>query len=119
MRVPHCYHCQSKDNLYSVRYRDGVPVLHICKDCNTEYKKQYRQRPNGKEAVKRAVKKYESNNENRVNAWKEARVLKSKPCEVCGVKNTHKHHPDISKPLDVIFLCPLHHKQAHKSMEVI
>lgn len=36
--------------------------------------------------------------------------LKKKSCEVCGVKNVHAHHEDYSKPLEVRWLCPLHHK---------
>lgn len=32
--------------------------------------------------------------------------------ECCG--KPHGHHPDYSRPLDVVWLCPLHHKQAHE-----
>lgn len=35
------------------------------------------------------------------------------PCEVCGDKNTHGHHEDYSKPLEVRWLCPLHHRMVH------
>lgn len=36
------------------------------------------------------------------------------PCSVCGKKyRVHGHHPDYSKPLDVIWLCRKHHKQIH------
>ena len=38
--------------------------------------------------------------------------LKRKPCIVCNSK-AHAHHPDYSKPLDVIWLCPRHHKLEH------
>lgn len=34
------------------------------------------------------------------------------PCFCCGEK-AEAHHPDYSHPLDVIWLCPAHHKQAH------
>jgi DNA-directed RNA polymerase subunit N (RpoN/RPB10) len=34
------------------------------------------------------------------------------PCFVCGDK-AEAHHPDYSAPLDVMWLCPPHHKQAH------
>jgi hypothetical protein len=34
------------------------------------------------------------------------------PCWACGAK-AEAHHPDYSSPLDVIWLCPLHHKQLH------
>jgi hypothetical protein len=35
-------------------------------------------------------------------------------CKHCGVRGLlHKHHPDYSKPLDVVVLCPKCHKQVH------
>lgn len=34
------------------------------------------------------------------------------PCFICGEK-AEAHHPDYSLPLDVVWLCPPHHKQAH------
>lgn len=34
------------------------------------------------------------------------------PCFVCG-KSAEAHHPDYDKPLDVVWLCSSHHKQAH------
>lgn len=39
-------------------------------------------------------------------------VLKKTPCMVCG-ERAESHHPDYSRPLDVVWLCPAHHKQAH------
>ena len=40
-------------------------------------------------------------------------TLHKKPCEVCGASFVHAHHPDYSKPLDVIWLCPAHHRMIH------
>jgi len=34
-------------------------------------------------------------------------------CEECGEPNAHGHHPDYSKPLEVIWLCPKHHAEEH------
>lgn len=34
------------------------------------------------------------------------------PCLICGEK-AEAHHPDYSRPLDVVWLCSPHHKQAH------
>lgn len=34
------------------------------------------------------------------------------PCQICG-KKAHGHHSDYSKPYDVNWLCPLHHKAMH------
>ena len=41
--------------------------------------------------------------------------LKRQPCEVCADSSTHAHHDDYSKPLDVRWLCPLHHAEWHKN----
>lgn len=41
-------------------------------------------------------------------------LLVKQPCAVCGTdSNIQKHHHDYNKPLDVVFLCPIHHKRAH------
>lgn len=38
--------------------------------------------------------------------------LQTQPCWVCGLKAV-AHHPDYNRPLDVVWLCQPHHKQAH------
>ena len=45
------------------------------------------------------------------NAVKAGRIVKL-PCMVCGGV-AEAHHPDYSAPLDVVWLCRFHHKQAH------
>lgn len=35
--------------------------------------------------------------------------LKKEPCKVCRSEKVHAHHEDYSKPLEVIWLCPIHH----------
>ena len=39
--------------------------------------------------------------------------LTRQPCSVCGRKDSHAHHDDYSKPLDVRWLCPPHHREVH------
>lgn len=39
------------------------------------------------------------------------------PCFVCGAINTHGHHTDYSQPLKVIWLCPKHHRLAHRNLK--
>jgi hypothetical protein len=40
--------------------------------------------------------------------------LSRQPCVVCGKAQTHAHHEDYSRPLDVIFLCQKHHRELHE-----
>jgi ribosomal protein S27AE/DNA-binding XRE family transcriptional regulator len=39
-------------------------------------------------------------------------LLVRQPCERCGARDVHAHHDDHRKPLEVRWLCPLHHSQA-------
>lgn len=45
------------------------------------------------------------------NAVRDGRIEKQ-PCFICGEKS-EAHHPDYDRPLDVVWLCPAHHKQVH------
>lgn len=40
--------------------------------------------------------------------------LFSEPCAVCGSKNSVAHHDDYLKPLNVRWLCQVHHIEWHK-----
>jgi hypothetical protein len=47
------------------------------------------------------------------NAVRDGRIQKL-PCEVCGsTDHVHGHHHDYSKPLNVTWLCALHHHRGH------
>jgi len=41
-------------------------------------------------------------------------ILVKQPCFICGEK-AEAHHPDYSRPLDVVWLCSSHHRQAHQN----
>lgn len=82
---------------------------------NTERFRLYRKTKTGIKATRRAINKYELTHPERRNAWNKAQQILKKPCIQCGKFPTHRHHPDPLKPLNVIFLCPLHHKKIHKS----
>lgn len=43
--------------------------------------------------------------------------IERQPCAYCGARgNIHAHHDDYSKPFDVTWLCPLHHKERHREL---
>jgi hypothetical protein len=43
-------------------------------------------------------------------------ILTKEPCEVCGAEKTSAHHIDCSKPLEVRWLCRIHHGWEHGQM---
>lgn len=43
--------------------------------------------------------------------------LERQPCERCGAEKVHAHHDDYSKPLDVMWLCPKHHRERHRELD--
>ena len=40
-------------------------------------------------------------------------ILSHQPCEICGIIDTHAHHDNYNFPLDVRWLCPVHHCEWH------
>lgn len=44
-------------------------------------------------------------------------LLVRKPCEVCGARKVEAHHDDYAKPLDVRWLCKLHHTELHYAID--
>jgi hypothetical protein len=43
-------------------------------------------------------------------------MIKRGKCEVCGKSNAQGHHEDYSKPLEVVWLCPIHHTEHHRNL---
>jgi hypothetical protein len=39
--------------------------------------------------------------------------LEKLPCWTCGESDVEAHHPDYSRPLSVVWLCAVHHKEIH------
>lgn len=76
---------------------------------------------NGKAAVKRARQAYAAKAPERRaahiavgNAVRDGRLVPWPCCAMPECSNKPEaHHPDYSRPLDVVWLCQAHHKQAH------
>jgi|SRR3990167_253467 len=46
-------------------------------------------------------------------AVRSGKIIRS-ACVICGgTQKVHGHHPDYSKPLKIIWVCPVHHKLIH------
>ena len=85
-----------------------------------KYGKTYYQ--NHREKVVNSIVKYNKANPEKKNAHsilnkaiRSKKVARS-PCEVCGNIKSEGHHEDYSKPLEVIWLCRIHHREKHRKV---
>ena len=81
---------------------------------------EYRKTPRGRNAQKVSDKRQRAKFPEKHAARQAVLValrsgrLKRQPCKRCGHAPAQAHHPDYSKPLDVVWLCPDHHREADK-----
>ena len=67
-----------------------------------------------------AQRRWEAKNKEKVLANKKLGyalrkgTIQRQPCVVCGELKVHAHHTDYSKPLQVEWLCVIHHKLQHR-----
>jgi hypothetical protein len=113
-----CSVCKQKKELKDfpivVRRGDRVYLRRQCRKCWNEcfVRKIKRIR-------KRNRKDYYYANPLRRNAWNIVKdalrkgIIKHKPCIICGAKNSLAHHSDYSRPLDIKWLCQIHHSEEH------
>ncbi len=133
--MKHCNSCDTtKEDAEFHKRKASIDGLSAkCRHCQSDYDKARANQPNrikarreyartqaGKNAHERAQKKWLSNNTLKRkahvivgNAIRDGRLLKE-VCEDCGNTKVHAHHDDYSKPLDVRWLCDIHHNEWHK-----
>lgn len=128
-----CFKCK-EIKPYSEFYKhrqmaDGY--LNKCKCCakidaisnrndKIEFYREYDRR-RGARRTTEDLKNYRAKNKNKYkahnlvnNAIRDKKLFKE-PCEICGTeKDIHAHHDDYLKPLNVRWLCPVHHFEWHK-----
>ena len=80
-----------------LQYQRQKPVTEWSAGCSKRWKEKHPERRAAQIAVGNAVR--------------DGRLVPL-PCFECG-KKAEAHHPNYDAPLDVIWLCPTHHKQAH------
>lgn len=71
------------------------------KEWTTEYKAKFPERTQARRKVSDAIK---------------AKRLIRAPCVICGNSKSEAHHENYSKPLEVIWLCRTHHREADKKL---
>ena len=130
-----CFKCLCKKPLEAFYKHDRMADGHLnkCIECAKYDVRKHRQeewervraydrmrasQPHRVATRRRVVGEYQQKYPSRIkannavsNAVRDGR-LKKQPCWICGEKAI-AHHPDYSRPLDVVWLCQPHHKQAH------
>lgn len=119
--------------------RDGY--RHDCKACCRERSKQRRMEAD-EDAAREYARRYREANRDRVRAYNRDYMrrlrssrpevaaahkevgralrdgrLQPSPCVECG-DPAEAHHPDYSKPLDVVWLCRRHHQRVHAAQRI-
>jgi hypothetical protein len=132
-----CYECLKRQPLSEFGKNSGMAdgYLRQCKSCRREWTRGYReenrdtirakqarweQLPESKAKAKARLNQWAIDNPERKramtivgNAVRDGKLI-PQLCWVCG-KKAEAHHPDYSRPLDVAWLCHLHHLQAHRA----
>jgi|SRR5690625_219126 len=134
-----CFKCneiKSLDGFYKhALMADGH--LNKCKECTKRDVRNYRygearerilrydreraKMPHRKAQARRIISRWQRKHPERRTAHSMLRnaILSGRvsPWPVCAIPECsakpEAHHPDYSNPLDVVWLCPSHHKQAH------
>ena len=131
-----CFKCgrrRARSSFYAhPEMADGL--LGKCKDCtkndvmqsyylNHEKRREYeRKRRKRKDLLERVAEYQRRSRKKNRSKWiarsrlryavKTGKIVPI-PCAVCGATKAEAHHADYSKPLEVVWLCFKHHREAH------
>lgn len=123
--IKHCQHCKKTDGNLSIHSRHNGRINYMCRECNTERIKKYRQTSTGRIktniAVYKSTAKHWEKQKARLKLNYHVRVgniFKPIFCSVCDqTKKIEGHHPDYSKPLEVIWCCRSCHADLDKIVD--
>ncbi len=111
--MEHCSKCRK------IHYRDGQ---RYCLACHAVYMRAWRPVYSDMTPEQRM----KSNARSMANVYLRRGKIKRKPCEHINPETRRRcgawaemHHPDYSKPLEVIWLCVPHHGAEHKRLKEI
>lgn len=123
-RLNKCIECTKADvrqnRLSKLEYYRSFDRNRASRPDRVAARESYQKTTEGKLAIARAKKKYTVVHAVRRkaqvavgNAIRDGK-LQRQPCFICGAPNTHGHHASYDLPLTVTWLCPKHHKEAHR-----
>jgi ribosomal protein S27AE len=118
-----CMECASRySKIYVQNNRDKVNArlkrwVEANRERAREHSRNYYAR--NSESHKAYIRRYRKENRQRARAHEQVAyaikrgTLVRKPCEKCGNTLVEAHHDDYSKPLEVRWLCKIHHEATH------
>ena len=116
-KCSHCHEIKSFDFFHSDK-TSPTGYSSYCKPCKKEKDKLIQKsrtyNKDSKEQWRKTFPERKNAHSKVFRALKSGKIFKQ-PCFVCG-SAAEAHHPDYSRPLDVVWLCPPHHCQAHLSI---
>lgn len=97
---------------------------YMCRSCNTERARKYRATKTGKaktyRAIYKSIEKHQEKQRARTIVSKEVKrgkIIKPDICSVCREgRKVEAHHPDYSRPKEVVWVCRQCHADLHRSM---
>lgn len=119
-----CKECNKKDvrknRKNNIEYYKEYDKKRAMKPHRVQARKEYLKTDAGRQSLAKSNKNYRKRNPNKCkahdivnNAIRDKKLFKE-PCEVCGsTESIHAHHDDYLKPLNVRWLCQVHHRQWH------
>jgi hypothetical protein len=132
MKEKKCFKCGEVKPLSEFYKHPQMSDGHVnkCKDCNkrdvrknrkdkVDYYRAYDRERGNRQGID-YLRKYRAENPEKYRAHSILNKAVSRgkihkqPCEICGTtERIEAHHEDYSKPLDVIWLCSMHHSWIH------
>ena len=100
METINCSKCWEPRQPYSVFDRQGF----YCRTCRNAYRRANRPPLTEAESERDTVRKMAQ------HALRQGKITRE-PCMVCDDLASEMHHPDYSKPLEVVWFCAAHHRE--------
>jgi transcription elongation factor Elf1 len=115
-----CNRCHETKEIADFPVRKDIARGHslFCKSCKNKAQSSYQKSELGKVTQVKADQARKVKFAHKRNARSKTftaiknGTIQVLPCLVCGDK-AEAHHPDYSRPLDVVWLCKPHHKETH------
>lgn len=105
---------RERDFRREAKRRDGRASQ--CKECDARHRAQHLQRQYEHVAAWRAANPEKFRAQSILGNAVKRGELQRQPCQHCGEPRTHGHHSDYTKPLEVMWLCAVCHKEEHARM---